>query len=52
LQIIFTCANAYQKVYRSVDGRSYNARCPKCAKLITFAVGPGGTDQRVFHVSC
>jgi len=52
LQVTFTCANAYQRVYRGTDGRSYVARCPKCAKDMRFVVGPGGTSQRAFQVSC
>ncbi len=52
LGVQFTCAGAYQRVYRSVDGQRYLARCPRCAKSITFRVGEGGTNQRFFDVSC
>jgi hypothetical protein len=52
LQVYFVCSNSYQRVYRSADGTRYQARCPKCAKEMRFQVGPGGTDQRVFRLSC
>jgi hypothetical protein len=52
LQVYFVCSNTYQRVFRSADGQRYQARCPKCAKEMRFQVGPGGTDQRVFQVSC
>ncbi|HYE62903.1 MAG TPA: hypothetical protein VD997_12980 [Phycisphaerales bacterium] len=49
---MFRCANAYLRVYRSADGQRYLARCPKCGKDVRFVVGPGGTEQRQFEVSC
>lgn len=52
LMVTFTCAGAYQRVYRSLDGTHYMARCPKCAKTMRFVVGAGGTGQRAFQVSC
>jgi hypothetical protein len=52
LQVMFTCANAYLRVYRSADAQRYLARCPKCGKEINFQVGEGGTNQRQFEVSC
>ena len=52
LGIQFTCAGAYQRVYRSADGVKYLARCPRCGKSINFRVGEGGTNQRFFDVSC
>lgn len=52
LQVYFQCANAYQKVLRAVDGHSYTARCPKCGMIKQFVVGPGGSDQRTFRLSC
>jgi hypothetical protein len=51
LNVHFACCNVYLRVYRSVDGRSYLARCPKCAKAVTFQVQPGGTDARMFRVT-
>jgi hypothetical protein len=52
LMVTFTCAGAYQRVYRAADGTHYMARCPKCAKTMRFVVGSGGTGQRAFNVSC
>ena len=50
LSVHFACCNAYCRIYRNVDGTRYEGRCPKCAKPVTFAVGPGGTDSRTFVV--
>ncbi len=52
LGVQFTCAGAYQRIFRSADGEKYLARCPRCGKSITFRVGQGGTNQRFFDVSC
>lgn len=52
LMVTFTCANAYVKVFRSLDGSHYLARCPKCAKTMKFDVGNAGSEQRTFSVSC
>ena len=52
IQVWFACAGAYQRVFRSVDGTKYPARCPKCGKTVGFAVGEGGTSQRMFEVRC
>ena len=48
----FTCAGQYVRVYRTPDAPAYLARCPKCAKCIRFRVGAGGSDARMFDVSC
>lgn len=48
----FTCARAYIRVYRSVDGAGYTVRCPKCARSAQFRVGPGGISARQFEVTC
>jgi hypothetical protein len=50
--IRFTCAGAYVRVYRNVQGTGYVAGCPKCGKQMRFRVGPGGTNNRFFDVSC
>jgi hypothetical protein len=52
LGVHFTCAGAYQRVFRNAAGTAYLARCPKCAKCIRFRVGPGGEQKRFFEVSC
>ena len=52
LGVYFACNGSYVRVYRSADGSGYSARCPRCAKTVNFAVGPGGTGQRFFQVRC
>lgn len=52
LRLYFRCANVYQRAYRSPDGTQYTARCPKCGQTMRFAVGPGGTSERFFQVTC
>jgi hypothetical protein len=52
LMVMFACANAYQKVFRSLDGTHYAARCPKCGMTKRFAVGAGGASQRQFRLTC
>ncbi|MEL6328617.1 MAG: hypothetical protein AAFR38_03065 [Planctomycetota bacterium] len=48
----FTCAGQYVRVYRRPDGSAYDARCPKCGRIIKFRVGQGGSDDRFFEISC
>jgi hypothetical protein len=50
--VYFACSGQYVRVYRSVTGDRYSARCPKCSKTIGFRVGEGGTHERMFTVSC
>lgn len=50
LSVLFACCSVYQRVYANADGTRYEGRCPKCAKLVRFRVGPGGTDARQFVV--
>lgn len=52
LMLWFRCAGAYARAYRSRDGSAYVGRCPLCGGSISFPIGPGGTDQRMFEVSC
>jgi hypothetical protein len=52
LGVRFVCAGAYQRVYRGGDGAGYLACCPRCGRTVRFAVGPGGTDQRFFDLTC
>ena len=52
LGVWYRCANAYVKVYRSADGTSYTARCPKCGEATRFRVGEGGTSNRFFEIRC
>jgi hypothetical protein len=52
LRLWFRCANQYGRAYKSASGDCYLARCPTCMKTIRFGIGPGGTEQRFFEVSC
>ena len=51
ISVQFDCCSVYLRIYRSADGTAYRGRCPKCGNPVTFAVGQGGTDARVFRVS-
>ena len=48
----FTCASAYVRVFRNVEGTAYLATCPKCGRSVRFRVGTGGTACRFFDASC
>jgi hypothetical protein len=52
LRLWFACSSQYARAYKSADGTAYTGRCPTCQKCIQFPVGPGGTSQRSFTVSC
>lgn len=52
LRLWFKCAQQYQRAYKSADGSAYSARCVKCMQMVRFPVGPGGTSERSFDVSC
>lgn len=51
VSVHFACCNVYLRIYRTPDGTAYRGHCPKCARPVNFAVGPGGTDTRTFRVS-
>lgn len=51
LGVHFTCCDVYARVYPNRDRTAYVGHCPKCAKRVTFKIGPGGTDSRFFTVS-
>jgi hypothetical protein len=50
LSVHFACCGVYQRVYRDRGGKAYRGRCPRCARVVTFAVGEGGTSARSFVV--
>jgi phage terminase large subunit GpA-like protein len=52
LRIYFACANQYVRVYRRPDQKHYLARCPTCGMTKTFRVGPSGTANRFFELTC
>jgi hypothetical protein len=48
LGVQFSCCRVYARVYINHDGTQYVGHCPRCARRVTFKVGPGGTDERFF----
>lgn len=52
LGVWYKCANKYVKVFRSPDGQTYTARCPKCGEATRFRVGEGGVSTRFFEIQC
>jgi hypothetical protein len=52
LSVFFRCANQYTRVYRERDGQSYRPVCPKCGQSMRIGVAPGGSEKRLFELSC
>jgi hypothetical protein len=50
LSVHFACCNIYIRIYRAPDSDAYKGHCPKCNKPVTFKVGQGGSDARIFRV--
>jgi hypothetical protein len=48
LGVHFTCCDVYSRVYPNRDLTAYVGHCPRCAKRVSFQIGPGGTDGRFF----
>ena len=48
LGVHFACCDVYSRVYKNRMGTAYVGHCPRCAKRIEFAIGPGGTSSRFF----
>lgn len=48
ISVWFECCSTYQRVYRNAAGTHYHGRCPRCAGVVKFRVGQGGTDVRQF----
>ena len=49
LGIMFECCNIYRRIYINKGGNAYEGRCPKCFGQIKVAIGPHGTDKRIFR---
>ncbi|MDP1660904.1 MAG: hypothetical protein Q8L55_03225 [Phycisphaerales bacterium] len=52
LRIFFSCANAYARAQRTPAGDAYTARCPTCGQTKRFLIGPGGSSERSFVLTC
>lgn len=48
LGVHFACCDAYARIYPNREHTKYIGHCPRCAKRVEFAIGPGGTDARFF----
>jgi hypothetical protein len=48
LGVHFACCDAYSRVYVNRAKTAYVGHCPRCARRIEFAIGPGGTTARFF----
>lgn len=46
--ILFRCCNVYGRAYLRRDGTAYDARCPRCYRLVRLTVSPQGSDSRFF----
>lgn len=47
----FGCCDIYHRIYINADRTAYVGHCPRCAKRVRLAVGPGGTSARIFRAS-
>ncbi|MGD9688476.1 MAG: hypothetical protein AB7K52_04080 [Phycisphaerales bacterium] len=52
LRLYFRCANQYTRAYLNREGTGYQGRCPSCGKCMNFRIGPGGSKERFFGLSC
>jgi hypothetical protein len=48
LGVHFACCDVYSRVYINREQTAYAGHCPRCARRVQFAIGPGGTDARFF----
>jgi hypothetical protein len=51
LSVRFRCCNTYARLYMNAPGTHYEGNCPRCGARTRAAIGPGGTDKRLFETS-
>jgi hypothetical protein len=49
LSIWFRCCHVYGRLNRNADGTAYEGRCPRCGARVQAAIGPEGTERRMFE---
>ncbi len=49
--VLFECCGVYARIYRRPDCPMYQARCPKCLRLVSVRVAKDGVNARLFRAS-